>query len=1340
MFFSSRISKQMTQLIMMLALFVPPLLSIAASASSVEDPPALTEEQKKKIADIEKAIGAADQSVQTAEDTRRKTSLKSGRVKSLSAFGNSDELVLRSLEDLTKEIKEINNEKLFKAVDDGLKAVEEAKSSLTTAKALPPAGSDAPETVKQAGTKADDSLQKLVESNESLLKAKEQLNESLKNLPATIKEVVDALPARLDRLKGLTELADAKKLLNVLPKNLSQLQSADLMRQEIRQKWTTLSPELAKAAPDTSAQHAGIVTSLDSLDTNVTDLVKKLPAWTITLTTHAQATALELGEYSSPVVADPQNPSVDVIARGDDGLQKAQQGSSLVADLISINAALSKLAVQLAGANIENFNVQDLVGSAEGLRTATGRAKIAASVLDEKLAGTFAEFVEDQISLYYFTDVPRLMRILNSATYEVGGIQNAREQAAEQRRKLTEAELALSDAQAETNSQQRRKAELEEELRQSRASLDLSDALLHKTSNRLKLARDEKTASENRLSKVKQRYDESPDDPGKKADYLRVKSRDDKAAADVAEAEKRNQETESERDAANQRNDAVKDEKDGLPPKIQDSKDKLALAQAEVIRQRKAAFLLAQTEVQAFASARDNAPFWLAPALASSTDPAKRVLMYAFNDSKTLFLRGNKADVSRVKEIVAGFDRPTPQARLTLWTLELNSTAGDQGVENFNKALNVIEGELSRTRAKVAASLSFLRDCIYKKVNEVAMRELERTSPAIFRQVKAGAAGGTDLGELRRSSFRFYQPEALYHLGYDPNAVAATSAIRASTGANDSEEIDPSYLVPDPAAITTLGEALMVLSLARPAYGKEIMDDFSNRLPAVLQSMGLGLNEIAIPSGVKDQNQNAPSPEDFLRDSSTRFALTKRALGLDGNGALNEAHKLTAAQLEIAGAIDRYNRHRIIEHVKLLAEELNNLDNRLLNAKEKEVTLKREVGDLDRGLKDLYQKLDEPNRDKKRIARPANQVQPAAAEQDKQKVRQDIVANQRDQDRKTRAMKEAALEATLIPTKQDQIKRELLPLLSHLYRREGRGDQYMVSTSQASEILADANELGKHNPLREANARAAAADQMLKEIIIAVEDDLDRHFVQPMIQTLRSEITKKKTGVGVGVIQRTSVLATNRLIARVDPRGTAQLAIGEEQNILQSVQQLAQLYFAAQTAGVLGAFKALDAQPRKPQPEIYGITTGNTFQVTPIFDPSGQALRFKFDHVAATQIREPDGTLSQQLPRIERHTVNTEVQISNLELREVSRFEANAQIGIPTQYWGGVPILKDVPKLRSVPLIGWFVRKAGKTAFTQQSLIFARTTMYPTIGDITDLLTNPLRYRQTEKREDRIAR
>jgi hypothetical protein len=42
-----------------------------------------------------------------------------------------------------------------------------------------------------------------------------------------------------------------------------------------------------------------------------------------------------------------------------------------------------------------------------------------------------------------------------------------------------------------------------------------------------------------------------------------------------------------------------------------------------------------------------------------------------------------------------------------------------------------------------------------------------------------------------------------------------------------------------------------------------------------------------------------------------------------------------------------------------------------------------------------------------------------------------------------------------------------------------------------------------------------------------------------------------------------------------------------------------------------------------------------------------------------------------------------------------------------------------------VPLFGWFVRKRGDAPFVQQSLIFGQTTMYPTIGDIMDLLRNP---------------
>lgn len=225
-----------------------------------------------------------------------------------------------------------------------------------------------------------------------------------------------------------------------------------------------------------------------------------------------------------------------------------------------------------------------------------------------------------------------------------------------------------------------------------------------------------------------------------------------------------------------------------------------------------------------------------------------------------------------------------------------------------------------------------------------------------------------------------------------------------------------------------------------------------------------------------------------------------------------------------------------------------------------------------------------------------------------------------------------------------------------------------------------------------------------------------------MIRGLRNRLTEEAK-VSVGVLERESLLATNRGKARIDPRASAQLAVGTEEDILSGVQQLAQLYATVQTGGALAALGALQQQPREPQPEIVALTTGNKFEVTPVFDPSGQALRFKFDFVASTLVQEPNGSTDPQFPRIERHTVNTEVQLSNLETREISRFESDARLGRPARYWGGLPILKDIPYVRPwVPLVGWFVRKAGSNAVAQQSVIFGQTTIYPTIGAMIDLL------------------
>jgi hypothetical protein len=285
-----------------------------------------------------------------------------------------------------------------------------------------------------------------------------------------------------------------------------------------------------------------------------------------------------------------------------------------------------------------------------------------------------------------------------------------------------------------------------------------------------------------------------------------------------------------------------------------------------------------------------------------------------------------------------------------------------------------------------------------------------------------------------------------------------------------------------------------------------------------------------------------------------------------------------------------------------------------------------------------------------------------------------------------------------------------------------------VKSRSAAQLLEDPLLFAGVSVGRARNARVAALNEMLKKYLQAVNDDLQAQIVQPMLDRLRGQLVNEAK-VGVGVIQQTTVLASNRLVARVDPSASANLALGEEVNILQEATQLAQLVAAAETGGATSALGRItstlggvDRLPRDAPPGVYGVTTGNVFQVTPITDPTGQALRFRFDHVASTQIREPNGTANPQLSGIDRHGVNTEVQLSNHEIRLISQFDVNTRLGIAPRHSGGIPILKDIPGVKEIPLIGWFTLRQGHAAEVQQSLILAQTTMLPTIGDLVDLL------------------
>ena len=1197
-------------------------------ATALQDKPALTDDQKKKVNAVNDQLRSAEQSIELAEVARRSADSKVTLINDRSTFEEANETALRKLEELADAVRSVATLSLVSSLDNTKTQVEQVKTDLTTARdALPAEADGLPEEIGVARKKANTQLERLTKQSKAQDDAKKKLQDSLGGVPDKVKVLAELFPERISVIAAVAQTAAASDLIPALPDSFASVIEVEAQRRLLRNRWKEVAAALAQAGTENADKNAAVVTAITAIDTLVVnEVLKKLDPWINKLATEALRQSTETRNILPKLIEDP-------VMNSPAALTLVGTASALHDDLVPVTEGWTKLSAQLEGVTIAGFDKVKTSQAVKALVDADKSLNITITVVQDGLTGDASEFVADKVSLYYFTEVERIMKMLNNATYEIGGIKGAQERAALERQKLLTIELDLAAALDAVNTAQGRVQALEEELRESKARFASATTVLQRATRGLRGVQADHTKNEERFNKAKTDAEADPTNPEKQLALTRATEEKDRSAQRLQTYEDRNEDATRERDAAKERNDVLANEQAGLPARIQQARDQLENAQSAVVRQRRAAFLSAQAENEAFAFARDNRPFLFAPAIASTRDPVHRVLMYAFSDSKTIFLRGKQGDVDVVKDIIAKFDRPAPQARLTLWTMEMSSDTSPKGTERFNKALMLIEEELANNRALSAAAISFLRSCLNEEVNRIASE---------YSKSQLTDANFTSLAESERFRFarlQFYQQEVRARLGVDD------TNLRGATTEERREIIQLSKLaLPDPAGTTTLGETLMILSLGTRASRGNVFNNFRNGLKAQLLKLGL-------TDSISDDEPSWKTDKIF-------FTSSARVLGLDMDSTSSDP--LTSAQEEIVRALERIAIDRVVAEARSAGFEMARIETQM--------------------------KLP-----------------------------------QVDQFRKKQ-----------LDARRGNIVRAIIPLVNFVRERFGVGRYVSLTATNDSKTRQQLNEFGTQvkteiDPRRNDNARIAAADQMLKEMIIAVEDDIERHFAQRMLNRLREKITRGKIGVGVGVMQRTSMLATNRLIARVDPRATAQLAVGEEQNILQSVQQLAQIVLTTQTGGALGLLGALDRQPREAPPEIYGINSGNTFQVTPIFDPSGQALRFKFDFVGITRIQEPNGTVSRQLPRIERHTVNTEVQLSNLEIREISRFEANSRIGRPTEYSGGLPIIKDIPKVRPyLPLLGWFVRKGGKGAVVQESLIFGQTTMYPTIVDIMDLLTPPL--------------
>ncbi len=1367
----------------------------------VATPVPLTAEQKQSIADVLAAVREADLAIANAERRRQTAAALSDTLKRLAASTKADEAALRDLEDLIEVVATTETGKFYiKSQPDTdhpvLKDLAAAEKKLTDAQAALPSGDSQPPEIAAARTAATTAAARLTNEKSAVEATRETLRSTITGVYGFASTLPDGLKARIDPLVTLSADAQAPALRNSLPRHLPAYRSVERQSRDLTRIWPALNTRLAPLGLGQDQVVNGINSRISELRTSIRNVRNKLvanaqdeaantDAWLTRVAQAGNTQATTIDQQRAQVLGEPVKYSALAF-------QLMRDNSPLLNDLRRIQLEWVATQAQLAETDDLEFERALANEAAERIDAATRILKTALSTLQDALAGDMSRFEADQVSLFYFTDIPRLMAMLNSDSFETGGIRTAAEEAANRRRELTNTELDLADAQTAVNAAQQRLEALREELRQATDAADGTNMIFKRTTASLRGAQRDREVNDRRFNEGQ--CDPMPTDPARRLTCERLAGERDKAAARVEESERRNQEAEADHKTANERSAALRDEQNGLPSRIADAESRLENAQMAVNRQRRSALLAAQAESEAFVRARDNRPMWVTPVNGSSTDPVKRTFLWAFNDSKTVFMRGARADIDYVKCIIAKIDQPAPQARMTLWTLELSSDSSTGGQRRTNESLELIEGHLSNSRALNAAALSLFRDAINEHVNEAATVELTRARVHCGRTATCGHYELlTDVDADRLARLKFYQPEILRRLGFDPEKLF------------DKQVTNPllaRLMVPDPAGTTTLGEALMVLSMGRRTYRTEVMKTF-------LRKLGAHLPELALKNLPKELQKltDARNPPNI-----TWFPSLRRAINLDGFGqpdsvgretftqqqletlrgllvaqgrpanTINEIANapsrdqqimlaqqngitanqmgavlaarptfdgLSAQQLEILHALEQVAQDRLFNYFKSI---LNRFLQRQREIRQKraqaglatspECPTEEEMRQLQGTQKTVDQLRQEEDARRARMTpeeRAAEdqriQEQRAATSQARAAALDRIMGEQN----LSRAEAEIVLEglaedAAALDIEYCKLVRELRNLIGKLGRLgvtwERLNRVIEASTSNEQRDAAEAELLHEiwrkkcSTGLRVANAREAAADQMLKEMIIAVEDDLDRLFVQPMLRGLRQDLQRKC--IGVGILQRTSVLATNRLLARVEPRASAQLPLGQTTDVLQAAQQLSEIFFAAQAAGPLGALGALKGLPRNQQSELYGLTTGNVFQVTPVFDPSGQALRFRFDYISSSMIQEPNKTVNPQLPRIERHTVNTEVQLSNLELREISRYESNVRLGIATRYSGGLPIFKDIPYIRYIPILGWFVRTSGSAAVTQESLIFGQTTMYPTIGDIRGLLTTDL--------------
>jgi len=335
-------------------------------------------------------------------------------------------------------------------------------------------------------------------------------------------------------------------------------------------------------------------------------------------------------------------------------------------------------------------------------------------------------------------------------------------------------------------------------------------------------------------------------------------------------------------------------------------------------------------------------------------------------------------------------------------------------------------------------------------------------------------------------------------------------------------------------------------------------------------------------------------------------------------------------------------------------------------------------------------------------------------------------------------------------------------------QREAESARRPLDHKKFLDMLVDEMEDKYIELLEGTRAHTANIDAYIKRLMTSLDDDFNTQFYYPTFRKVRE--ASQFWDVQMGQVETTNVLANNRAFAKVTPEATMEFdlpkrdimiaeAIDGAKAMIDDVGALAQdptfLAMAklnggqptsSPIAGASGGFSTvrnvlpgLSTETSEavlgqqgpggaqfgaalegliPDPAIYKFETGTGWEIRPVIQPDGQAVVFHFNYMYSTNIREPIRADEKHLGRVKRHFVDTDVQLSNYELREVSRYTVALKAARTAR---GVPLLEDIP------VAGVLFRPLPSAESSlQQNIIMSQATIFPTLFDLMGLRWAPV--------------